>query len=51
MPDKNQTTTRQQADIAYGITTAIAAFVWPPAAIALGGAWLADRKNYPDAKD
>ena len=51
MPDNSKTATRQQADIAYGITTAIAAFVWPPSAIALGGAWLADRRNYPKAKD
>ena len=44
-------TTKRNVDIAYGITTAVAVIVWPPAAIAILGAWFTDRQHYPNAKD
>ena len=43
--------TKRDVDIVYGALTAVALFTFPPAAIALGGAWLADRNHYPKAKD
>ena len=47
----NRGNTKRDVDIVYGVTTFVACILWPPAAIALGGAWLADRGHYPDHLD